>query len=108
VRSLYIKIFSASFWITFLSPRTATSINIHVTFSLSRITMSGLLLLLLLLLLLWGVLAIFFFRWAGGWPAASTHNLEDLWAEWIRGLMGEKGLVEKDWNDRHNRSKKII
>ena len=24
-----------------------------------------------------GFLAIFFFRWAGGWPAASTPNLED-------------------------------
>jgi hypothetical protein len=24
------------------------------------------------------------------------------WAEGIRGLMGEKGLVEEDWNDRHN------
>jgi hypothetical protein len=44
VRSLYVKIFSASFWITFLSPGIATSINIHVPFSLSRITMSGLLL----------------------------------------------------------------
>jgi len=22
------------------------------------------------------------------------------WAEGIRGLMGEKGLMEKDWNDR--------
>jgi hypothetical protein len=43
VRSLYFKNFSASFWITFLSPGTATSINIHVPFSLSRITMSGLL-----------------------------------------------------------------
>jgi hypothetical protein len=29
-------------------------------------------------------------------------------AEGIRGLMGEKGLVEKDWNDRHNWRKKII
>jgi hypothetical protein len=29
-------------------------------------------------------------------------------AEWIRGLMGEKGLVEEDWNDRHNWRKKII
>jgi hypothetical protein len=28
VRSLYFKIFSASFWITFLSPGTVTSINI--------------------------------------------------------------------------------
>jgi len=24
------------------------------------------------------------------------------WAEWIRGLMGEKGLMEEDWNDRGN------
>ena len=44
VRSLYIKIFSASFLITFLSPEIATSINMHVLFSLSRIIMSGLLL----------------------------------------------------------------
>jgi len=43
VRSLYFRIFSASFLITFLSPEIATSINIHVLFSLSRI-MSGLLL----------------------------------------------------------------
>jgi hypothetical protein len=27
--------------------------------------------------------------------------------EGIRGLMGEKGLVEKDWNDRQNWRKKI-
>src|SRR5215813_9257991 len=44
VRSLYFKIFSASFLITFLSPEIATSINMHVPFSLSRIIMSGLLL----------------------------------------------------------------
>jgi hypothetical protein len=44
VRSLYFRTFSASFWITFLSPGIATSINIHVSFSLSRITMAGLLL----------------------------------------------------------------
>jgi len=30
------------------------------------------------------------------------------WAEGIRGLMGEKGLPEEDWNDRSNWSKKII
>jgi hypothetical protein len=30
------------------------------------------------------------------------------WAEEIRGLMGEKGLVEEDWNDVHNWRKKII
>jgi hypothetical protein len=28
--------------------------------------------------------------------------------EGIRGLMGEKGLVEEDCNDRHNWKKKII
>ena len=44
VRSLYFKIFSASFLITFQSPGVATSINMHVLFSLSRIIMSGLLL----------------------------------------------------------------
>ena len=37
VRSLYFRIFSASFLITFLSPEIASSINIHVPFSLSRI-----------------------------------------------------------------------
>jgi len=41
VRSLYFRILSASFLITFLSPEFATSINIHVSFSLSRIIMSG-------------------------------------------------------------------
>ena len=44
VRSLYFRIFSASFLITFLSPEIAKTINIHVSFSLSRIMMSGLLL----------------------------------------------------------------
>jgi len=43
VRSLYFRIFLASFLIAFLSPKFATSINIHVFFSLSRIIMSGLL-----------------------------------------------------------------
>jgi hypothetical protein len=33
VRSLYFKIFSATFWITFLSHGIETSINMHVTFS---------------------------------------------------------------------------
>jgi hypothetical protein len=41
---LYFKNFSASFLIKFLSLEIATSINIHVLFSLSRIIMSGLLL----------------------------------------------------------------
>jgi len=30
------------------------------------------------------------------------------WAEGIRGMMGEKGLMEEDWNDRGNWRKKII
>jgi hypothetical protein len=30
------------------------------------------------------------------------------WAEVIRRLMGEKGLVEEDWNDRNSWRKKII
>jgi hypothetical protein len=30
------------------------------------------------------------------------------WTEGIRGLMGEKGLTEEDWNDRSNWKKKII
>ena len=30
------------------------------------------------------------------------------WAEEIRGLMGEKGLMEEDWNDRDKWKKKII
>jgi len=43
VRFLYVRIFSASFLITFLSPEIATSINIHVFFSLLRIILPGLL-----------------------------------------------------------------
>jgi hypothetical protein len=30
------------------------------------------------------------------------------WAEGIKGLMGEKGLMEEYWNDRSNWRKKII
>ena len=42
VRFLCCRIFSASYLITFLSPQIATSTNIDVAFSLSRILMSGL------------------------------------------------------------------
>jgi len=28
------------------------------------------------------------------------------WAEGIRGLLGEKGLIEEDWNDRDNWNKR--
>jgi hypothetical protein len=31
-----------------------------------------------------------------------------IWTEGIRGLMGEKGLLEEDWKDRSNWRKKII
>ena len=41
VRSLYFSIFSTSFLITYLSPEIATSINIHVPFSLLCIKISG-------------------------------------------------------------------
>ena len=44
VRSLYFRIFSASFLFIFLRPEIATFINIYVPFSLTRIIMSGLLL----------------------------------------------------------------
>ena len=30
------------------------------------------------------------------------------WAEGIRGVMGEKGLMEEDWNDRGKWRKKIL
>ena len=30
------------------------------------------------------------------------------WTEGIRGLIGEKGLMEEDWNDRDKWKKKII
>ena len=30
------------------------------------------------------------------------------WAAEIKGLMGEKGLMEEDWNDRNNWRKKIL
>jgi hypothetical protein len=29
------------------------------------------------------------------------------WVERIRGLLGEKGLIEEDWNDRDKWKKKI-
>jgi hypothetical protein len=44
IRSLYFRILSTSFLITFLSPHIATSINIHVPFSLPWIMVSSLLL----------------------------------------------------------------
>jgi hypothetical protein len=30
------------------------------------------------------------------------------WAEGIRGMMGEKGLIEQEWNDRSNWRKNVI
>ena len=63
VRSSYFRIFLASLLVTFLSPQVATCISVHVPFSLSRITMSGLWLGLLLLLLL--LLLRFYHLYAG-------------------------------------------
>ena len=42
VSFLHFRIFSAPFFITFLSPKIAQSISKHVSFSLSRIMMTGL------------------------------------------------------------------
>ena len=58
VRSVYFRIFLASFLIIFLSPEIATFINTHVHFSLSRIIMSRLLLRIVLLLLLFLLLLL--------------------------------------------------
>ena len=30
------------------------------------------------------------------------------WVEGIRGLVGEKGFMEEDWNDRGNWRKKLL
>jgi hypothetical protein len=79
VRSLYFKNFSASFLITFLSPEIATSINVHVPFSLSRIITSGLLLLLLLLLSLLLLYCYdycyYYVGWDSGVDIATCHVL---------------------------------
>jgi len=44
VKSLYFRILSVSFLITFLSPEIAASINVYFSYSLSRIKVSVLLL----------------------------------------------------------------
>jgi hypothetical protein len=42
-------------------------------------------------------------------PGRRKRNRPKLsWAEGIRGLMGEKGVVEEDWNNRPSWMKKII
>jgi len=42
-------------------------------------------------------------------PGRRTRGMPKLtWAEGIRGLLGEKGLMEEDWNDRGNWRKKIV
>ena len=35
-------------------------------------------------------------------------SLKASWAEGVRGMMGEKGLIEEDWNDRDKWKEKII
>jgi len=37
-----------------------------------------------------------------------TGRPKSTWADGIRGLMGENGLIEDDWNDRSNWRKKIL
>jgi hypothetical protein len=39
-------------------------------------------------------------------PGRRERGGQLTWAEGIRGLMGEKGLMEEDWNDRSNWRKK--
>jgi hypothetical protein len=42
-------------------------------------------------------------------PGIRKRGIHKLtWAEGIRGLMGEKGLMEEDWNDRGSWSKKTL
>ena len=42
-------------------------------------------------------------------PVSRKRGISKLtWAEGIKGLMGEKGLMEEDWNDSSNWRKKII
>jgi hypothetical protein len=41
-------------------------------------------------------------------PGRTRSRPKHTWAEGIKGLMGEKGLMEEDWNDRSNWRKKII
>ena len=36
------------------------------------------------------------------------RGLTEVEKHWIKGLMGEKGLMEGDWNDRGNWRKKVI
>ena len=63
VSTLCFRIFSASFLIAFLSPEIATSLNIHVPFSLSRIIMSGLLLGIVLSVCICSSLTCFYWFW---------------------------------------------
>jgi hypothetical protein len=52
VRSLHFKLFSASFIVTFLSAQIATSINIHVLYSISQIIMCGILLGIIIIIII--------------------------------------------------------
>ena len=48
-------------------------------------------------------------KWWNGVHLEEENEVPKLtWAEGIRGLMGEKGLMEEDWNDRGNWRKKIL
>ena len=45
-------------------------------------------------------------KWSS--PGRKRGRPKLTWAEQIRGLMKEKGLMEEDWNDRDKWRKKII
>ena len=67
IRSLYLKIFSASFLITCLSTEIATSINIHIPFSKSPIMISGLLLGIVLFALIGFIICLSTFATCFDW-----------------------------------------
>ena len=46
--------------------------------------------------------------WNGVHQEEENEGPKLTWAEEIRGLMEEKGLMEEDWNDRDKWKKKII
>ena len=45
--------------------------------------------------------------WNGAHQEEKRGRPKVTWAEGIRGLLGEKGLIEEDWNDRDKWKKKI-
>jgi len=46
-------------------------------------------------------------KWSPPWRRKRGRP-KATWAEGIRGLLGEKGVMEEDWNDRDKWRKKIV